>query len=67
VPTRGHWDCTTLQHHCAIFGFASGYTEVFQGGTISMPIVRHVDNLLLYFTLETRWKIITIFSVRDKK
>jgi hypothetical protein len=29
--------CTTLQHHCAAFGFASGYTEVLQGGTISMP------------------------------
>ena len=26
-------------------GFASGYTEVLQGGTISMPTGRHVDNL----------------------
>ena len=24
--------------------FASGYTEVLQGGTISMPTGRHVDN-----------------------
>jgi hypothetical protein len=24
---------------------ASGYTEVLQGGTISMPTDRHVDNL----------------------
>ena len=23
--------------------------------------------LLLYFTIETRWKIITVFSVREKK
>jgi hypothetical protein len=45
VSTRGHWDCTTLQHHCTDFGFASGYTEVLQGGTISMPTDRHVDNL----------------------
>ena len=45
VSTRGHWDCTTLQHHCTTFGFASGYTEVLQGGTISMPTDRHVDNL----------------------
>jgi hypothetical protein len=45
VSTRGHWDCTTLQHHCTTFGFASGYTEVLQGGTISMPTGRHVDNL----------------------
>ena len=45
VSTRGHWDCTTLQHHCTAFGFASGYTEVLQGGTISMPMDRHVDNL----------------------
>jgi hypothetical protein len=36
---------TTLQHHCTTFGFASGYTEVLQGGTISMPTGRHVDNL----------------------
>jgi len=43
VSTRGH--CTTLRHHCATFGFASGYTEVLQGGTISMPTDRHVDNL----------------------
>ena len=33
------------QHHCTAFGFASGYTEVLQGGTISMPTDRHVDNL----------------------
>jgi hypothetical protein len=67
VSTHGHWDCTTLQHHCTTFSFASGYAEVFQGGTISRPMGRYVDNLLLYFTLETRWKIITIFSVREKK
>ena len=23
--------------------------------------------VLLYFTIETRWKIITVFSVREKK
>ena len=34
-----------LQHHCTAFGFAPGYTEVLQGGTISMPTGRHVDNL----------------------
>ena len=45
VSTRGHRDCTTLQHHCTDFGCASGYTEVFQGGTISMPTGRHEDNL----------------------
>ena len=45
VSTHGHWDCTTLQHHCIAFGFASGYAEVLQGGTISMPTGRHVDNL----------------------
>ena len=46
VSTREHWDCTTLQHHCTTFGFTSGYTEVLQGqgGTISMPTGRHVDN-----------------------
>jgi hypothetical protein len=43
--THWHWDCTTLQHHCTTFGFASGYTEVLQGSTISMPTGRHVDNL----------------------
>jgi hypothetical protein len=37
VSTHGHWDCTTLQHHCTTLGFASGYTEVLQGSTISMP------------------------------
>jgi hypothetical protein len=45
MSTRGHWDCTTLQHHCTTCGFASGYTEVLQGGTISMSTDRHVDNL----------------------
>jgi hypothetical protein len=45
VSTRGHWNCTTLQHHCTAFGFASDYAEVLQGGTISMPTDRHVDNL----------------------
>ena len=34
-----------FQHHCTTFGFASGYTEVIQGSTISMPMGRHVDNL----------------------
>jgi hypothetical protein len=29
-----------FQHHCTTFGFASGYTEVLQGGTISMPTGR---------------------------
>jgi hypothetical protein len=29
----------------ATFGFASSYTEVLQGGTISMPTGRNVDNL----------------------
>ena len=48
MSTRGHWDCTTLQHHCTAFGFASGYTEVLQGGTISVPTGRHVDNLYDY-------------------
>ena len=38
VSTRGHCDCTT-------FGLASGYTEVLQGGIISIPTGRHVDNL----------------------
>ena len=52
VSTRGHWDCTTLQHHCTTFGFASGYTAVLQGGTISMPTGRHVDNL--YCSVFTR-------------
>jgi hypothetical protein len=51
VSTRGHWDCTTLQHHCTTFGFASGYTEGLQGGTISMPTGRHVDNLYYLFTM----------------
>ena len=45
VSTRGHWDCTILQHHCTTFGFDSDYTEVLQGGTISMPTGRHVDSL----------------------
>jgi hypothetical protein len=36
---------TTLQHHCTTVGFASGYTEVLQGGAISMPTGRDVDNL----------------------
>jgi hypothetical protein len=45
VSTRGHLNCTTLQHYCTTFGFASGYAEVLQGGTISMPTGRHVDNL----------------------
>jgi hypothetical protein len=27
VSTRGHWDSTTLQHHCTTVDFASGYTE----------------------------------------
>ena len=44
VSTGGHLDCTTLQHHCTAFGFASGYAEVLQDGTISMPTDRH-DNL----------------------
>jgi hypothetical protein len=35
VSTRGHWDCTTLQYPCTTF--SSGYTEVLQGGTNSMP------------------------------
>jgi hypothetical protein len=30
---------------CFQTGIASGYTEVLQGGTISMPMSRHVDNL----------------------
>ena len=34
----------SLLHYCATFGFASGYIEVPQGGTISMPTGRHVDN-----------------------
>jgi hypothetical protein len=37
MSTCRHWDCTTLQHSCTAFGFTSGYTEVLQGGTISMP------------------------------
>ena len=44
VSTGGHLGCTTLQHHCTAFGFASGYAEVLQDGTISMPTDRH-DNL----------------------
>ena len=31
VSTRGHWDCTTLQHHCTTFGLTSDYTEVLSG------------------------------------
>ena len=50
MSTHGHWDCTTLRHHCTTFGFTSGSTKVLQGGTISMPMGRHVDNL---YCLET--------------
>jgi len=56
VSPRGHWDCTTLQHHCTSFGFTSGYTEVLQGGTISMPTGRHVDNLKCNPNKIYRWK-----------
>ena len=44
VSTHGHWNCTTLQHHCTIFGFASSYAELLQVGTIVMSTGRHVDN-----------------------
>ena len=45
VSTHGHLDCTILQLLWTSFGFALGFTEVLQGGTISMPTGRHVDNL----------------------
>lgn len=44
VSIRRHLDSTTLQQYCATFGFAAGYTEVFQCGTISMSTGRNVDN-----------------------
>ena len=57
VSTRGHWDCTTLQHHCTAFWLyrgASGWYNLnargfwlysgVKGGTISMPKGRHIDN-----------------------
>jgi hypothetical protein len=41
--------CTTLQHHCTTFSFASGYTEVLQGGTISMPTGRLQHYVIKFF------------------
>jgi hypothetical protein len=29
VSTRGHWDCTTIQHHCTTFSFASAIQKCF--------------------------------------
>jgi hypothetical protein len=66
VSTHGHWDCTTFQHHYATFGFASGYTEVLQGSTISMPTGRHVDNLCLpytYILLLTLYNILLLLTL----
>jgi hypothetical protein len=38
-------------------------------GTIKVLLPSYPVNkcILLYFTIETRWKIITVFSVREKK
>ena len=44
MSTQGHWDCTTLKHFCIAWGEAEGCTVVLKGGTISMPMGRHVDN-----------------------
>ena len=44
VSTRGHWDCTTLMHFCIGWGEAEGCRVVLKGGTISMPMGRHVDS-----------------------
>jgi hypothetical protein len=33
-----------FKHYYATFGFTSGYTEVLQCDTISMPTGRHIDN-----------------------
>jgi hypothetical protein len=74
VSTHGHWDCTTLQQHCTTFDFASGYTEVLQGGTVSMSTGRHVDNLYCFWTCllfievqipsqESEWSCIYVLEV----
>jgi hypothetical protein len=39
-----HWNCTTLMHFCIAWGEAEGCTVLLKGGTISMPMGRHVDN-----------------------
>jgi hypothetical protein len=44
VSTREHWDCTTLKHFYIAWGEAEGWTVVLKGGTIAMPMGRHVDN-----------------------
>ena len=70
VSIRRRWDCTTLQHYCALFRSSSGwynltpgYTEVFQGGTISpRPIqkcLRVVQSHLRLYRSTSGWYNLT--------
>jgi hypothetical protein len=55
-----------LFRHCSIFCF-SFYFYIFLIGFCSDGEEYHdFQFILLYFTIETRWKIITVFSVREK-
>ena len=45
IPTYSIFQHVSIIYYPRLDKNASGYTEVLQGGTISMPTGRHVDNL----------------------
>ena len=51
VSIHGHCDCTSLQHY-----WASGYAEVIQGGTTSMPTGTHID--IWYCTVVCNFRLL---------